>query len=206
MMSKAGRLPRRGAARVLLAAAAAMPAGAGLAQGLNPVVVNLVPEATAESLHARVRGIDRATRRVTLVAASGRTVTVTAGPAVRLDTLNAGDTVNAKYLRSVAFLVTAEGALPSPAMEAALARPARGPGGVALEVTRLRALVVGLDPAARMLDVVDPSGGGVLTVQVTDPQRAALLAELKVGDIVTAVVTESLAVVIEPARGLVAWP
>jgi hypothetical protein len=205
MMSKAGRLPRWGAATGLLAAAAAMPFGAAVAQAVTPVVVNLVPEATAETLHARIRGIDRATRRVTLAAASGRTVTVTAGPMVRLDTLNPGDTVNAKFLRSVAFAVSADANPPANVLQAALARPARGPGGAALQVTRVSALIVGIDPLARTMDVVDPSGGGVLTVLVTDPMRAARLDDLKVGDTVTAVVTETLAVTIEPATGLFPW-
>jgi hypothetical protein len=48
--------------------------------------------------------------------------------------------------------------------------------------------------------MVNPSGGGVYTIHVTDPARQALLGQLKVGDTVTAVVSQALAVSIEPAR------
>ncbi len=59
--------------------------------------------------------------------------------------------------------------------------------------------VVGLDVAAQTVDLVNPSGGGVYTVHVTDPQRVAKLKALKVGDTITAVISEALAVSIDPA-------
>jgi hypothetical protein len=38
-------------------------------------------------------------------------------------------------------------------------------------------------------DLVDASGGGVYTIQVTNPARVALVQQLKVGDTVTVDVT-----------------
>lgn len=60
-------------------------------------------------------------------------------------------------------------------------------------------LVVAIDMAAHSVDLVNPSGGGIYTVEVTDPERIAMLSQIKVGDTITAVVSEALAVSIEPA-------
>jgi hypothetical protein len=47
--------------------------------------------------------------------------------------------------------------------------------------------------------MVNPQGGQVFTFHVTDPDRQARLPMLKVGDTITAVVSETLAVSIQPA-------
>ena len=54
--------------------------------------------------------------------------------------------------------------------------------------------------AAHSIDLVNPSGGGVVTIDVTDPKRIAMLSDLKVGDTITAVVSQALAVSIEPSK------
>jgi Cu/Ag efflux protein CusF len=187
----------------LLPIAGAVPA---FAQG-NPVLSNVIPESAAMTIHARIKSIDPATRMVTLVNPSGQAVTVKAGEAVRLEMLKVGDTVNAKYYRSVAFLISQPGAVaPEDQMKLAVARPVQAPGGVAIRQTTLSGVVVGLNPAANSVDMVDPSGGGVYTLHVSDPARAAALSTLKVGDTVTAVVSEALAVSIEPApKSLFSW-
>ena len=41
--------------------------------------------------------------------------------------------------------------------------------------------------------------GGVYTLHVTDPARIPMLSSLKVGDTITAVVSQAVAVSIEPA-------
>lgn len=171
----------------------------------NPVISNIVPESEAVTIHAKITAMDPATRAVTLVGASGAQVTVTAGPNVRLEMLKVGDRVNAKYYRSVAFMVTP----PSTGSSAAptsndqitqlLARPVQAPGGVGIRTTQVQGTVVGIDLAANSVDVVNPSGGGVYTLHVTDPARIAMLASLKVGDTITAVVSQVVAVSIDPA-------
>jgi hypothetical protein len=141
---------------------------------------------------------------VTLVGANGSSVTVTAGPAVRLELLKVGDTVNAKYYRSVGFVVSPpqpsnSAPVSTDSMATVMARPAKTPGGDAVRLTTLSGTVVGLNVAAHTVDVVNPSGGGVYTIHVTDPQRVAKLSSLSVGDTVTAVISEALAVSITPA-------
>jgi hypothetical protein len=65
---------------------------------------------------------------------------------------------------------------------------------------RLSGTVVGIHPASNALDIVNPGGGGVYTVHVTDPARIALLSQVKVGDTVTAVISDAMAVSIEKAK------
>ena len=43
-------------------------------------------------------------------------------------------------------------------------------------------------------------GRSANTVEVTNPERVAMLSQVKIGDTITAVVSEALAVSIEPAR------
>lgn len=186
------------------AALAALPlAGPGLAQGIGPqtsTVTSPIPHPASVTLQARITAINPETRAVTLTGANGNTVTITAGPLVRLENLKVGDTVNAQYDRAVAFLVSGPGeTIPDDTLAAAAARNPNAPGGGAVSLLRISATVVGIDLDAHSVDLVNPTGGGVLTVVVTDPRRIALLETLKVGDTVTAAVTEALAVSITPA-------
>jgi hypothetical protein len=170
----------------------------------NPVITNAVPESEAVSVHAKITAMNPQTRAVTLSGASGQKVSVTAGPSVRLEMLKVGDQVNAKYYRSVAFMVAPPQAgnsapVSDDQMTQLTAQPVQAPGGVGVRLTKVSGTVVGIDLASNSVDMVNPSGGGVYTMHVTDPARVAMLSTLKVGDTVSAVTSEALAVSIEPA-------
>ncbi len=170
----------------------------------NPTITNAIPASEAVNLQARITAIDPANRWVTLAGASGQQTTVVAGPNVRLELLKVGDRVNAQYYRSVGFAVngpTGGNGVPvsNDKMVELLAQPVTAPGGVGVRLTKISGTVVGIDMSAHSLDVVNPSGGGVYTIDVTDPARLPLLQSLKVGDTVTAVVSQALAVSITPA-------
>ena len=45
---------------------------------------------------------------------------------------------------------------------------------------------------------MNPSGGMVHTLDITDPQRQAALKRVKVGDSLTAIGTEAFAIALEP--------
>ncbi len=164
----------------------------------------VIPSSVEITLVAKIKSIDPATRELVVVGKDGDAVTLDAGPAVRLQLLKKGDTITAKYYRSVAFAFSAPGATVPPNQIAAVAaRPVSAPGGVAVRLTRISGLVVGVDLSSNSVEVVSPSGGAIHTVVVTDPARIALLPQLQVGTTVTAVVSETLAVSIEPApKGL----
>jgi Cu/Ag efflux protein CusF len=190
------------AALLLTCALPALPHAA--AAQTNPTLTNVIPESAAVTLRAKITAIDTGTRAVTLAGASGSAVTLTAGPLVRLDLLKVGDRVNAKYYRSIGFVVNppADGnGVPVSDDEIAqiTAQQAQVPGGVGVRLTRVSGTVVGIDLAAHSVDLVNPSGGAIYTVDVTDPARVALLSTLKLGDTVTAVISQALAVSIEPA-------
>ena len=191
-------------AAACVAAALLLPLGQpAIAQGIGPQanpIVSPVPLPAAVTLQARITALDPATRAITLTGASGQSVTIIAGDAVRFELLHVGDTVNAQYYRSVAFAVAGPGgAAPEDGSAEAMARRVQGPGGVVIKLTRISATVVGIDLAANSIDVVDPSGGGVRTFVVTDPARIAMLPTLNVGDTVTATVSQALAVSVTPA-------
>jgi len=192
------RLSITAAALALLALAG--PAGAQGTTPRPPRATHAVPLPAAVSVQAKITAINAQTRAITLTGANGDAVTLIAGHVVDLSRLKVGDTVNARYYRSIAFLVAGPGAAaPDNAVAAALARKENAPGGDALVLTRISATVVGIDLAAHSIDVVPPSGGGVRTIVVTAPSRVAMLGKLAIGDTITAVVSESLAVSVEPA-------
>ena len=70
----------------------------------NPTLTNVIPQSESATIQAKITAIDTATRTVTLKGGSGETVSVVAGPAVRLEMLKVGDIVNAQYYRSVGFM------------------------------------------------------------------------------------------------------
>jgi Cu/Ag efflux protein CusF len=164
-----------------------------------------VPESEAATAQARIRAINTKTRLVTLTDATGMTFSVTAGPEVRLNLLRVGDRVDMKFYRSVAFAVTPpRGGNGVPAntdqMKQLILQPVEAPGGVVLQLTQISGTIVGIDMASHRLDLVNPSGGGVFSVDVTNPDQIQAMQSLKVGDTVTAVISDAVAVSIEPAR------
>jgi hypothetical protein len=190
---------RYAAMALALAAAVALPTGPVAAQ--NPTVQQIIPDAATETLHGRIIGLNRETRQVILITPGFRYVSVVAVPEIPLDQLNLFDNVNMTFTRSVAFFVSPHANAPADAVAEAVARPVHGPGGRVVRVARISAMVVGVHPASHTVDVVNPSGGGVLTVHVHDSARTAALNSLKPGDIVTAVVAESLASSIQKVTG-----
>jgi hypothetical protein len=174
--------------------------------GMAPstTMTNVIPQAEAVTLQAKITAINPSTRAVTLKGVSGNSVTVTAGPLVRLGLLQVGQTVNAKYYRSVAFVVNPpQGGNGVPVSHAQFTQvtmqPVQAPGGVALRMVKISGTVVGVDLSSNSISVINPSGGRVYTIDVTDPARVAMLPSLRVGDTINAVVSQELAVSITPA-------
>ena len=170
----------------------------------NPTIKDIIPPSEAVTFQAKIRKIDVSTRQIWLVSPTGDKLTVVAGPLVRIELLKKGQTVNATYYRSVAFYVSGpKGGNGTPKsndkMSQAVIQPAQAPGGVAVQVVRISGTVVGIDMASHTISLVNPSGGGVYTIDVTDPSRIMALSSLKVGDTVSAVVSEVLAVSVQPA-------
>jgi Cu/Ag efflux protein CusF len=160
-------------------------------------------ESQTIKVRALVKAIDLTKREVTLVGPQGNVVAVHAGDAVRnLDKVKVGDTVVATYYGSVVLVLSAPGsAIPDDQAAVAAGRAPRGhmPAAAAGVKVVVTGTVVGVDLSAHTISLVDPSGGMVHTFTVTDPHRQAALKRVKLGDTLTAIGTEAVAVALDPA-------
>jgi hypothetical protein len=161
--------------------------------------------AHTESVSARaiVKAVDLPTRMVTLQAAGGNTITLKVGDEVKnLPQVRPGDTVIAHYYTSSAYVLAPPGSkLPDDSLTVAGARAAPGdkPAAAAGSKLVVSGLVVGIDPASHTISLVDPDGGRVRTVNVVTPQGQQSVKFIKIGDTITAIITEAVLVGVEAA-------
>ena len=204
-MMLALRLPIRTvlSCTMLVAAAALLPplAPPALAQASGMFGAGDTDTITAR---ATVKSIDMKTRMVTLVGPRGETMTMKAGDQVQnLAQVKPGDVVVVRYHDSVAYVVAPPGTkLPEDAMAVAAARATPGElpaGGVGAKLV-VTGLVVGVNPAAHTISLVNPAGGEIRTLNVKDPGYQEMLASINVGDTITAVISESLIAAVEPTK------
>ncbi|MBV9654947.1 MAG: hypothetical protein JOZ42_10335 [Acetobacteraceae bacterium] len=171
---------------------------------------NTAGDAALLTATARVVAVDHANRTVRLRGPRNRSFTVAVGPEVQnFDAVQVGDTVTVHYYESVAYTLRKPGATPredSVTEGLATAEPGTLPGGIAARRIRVTGLVTGIDMSAHTLDIVDPNGGGVQTIHVTNPERQRDMEAVQVGDTITATITQALAISVErtataPQRG-----
>jgi hypothetical protein len=155
------------------------------------------------SLRAKVTAIDLGTRMVTLVGPQGRSQTLKVGDEVRnLPQVKVGDTVNVVYHASVTYVLAPRGTkLPDNSVTAAGGRAAPGqmPAAAVGAKIVVTSTVVGIDLARHTLQLVDLDGGLVRTVDVVTPEGQQGMKMVKVGDTITGVASEALAIVVAPA-------
>lgn len=156
------------------------------------------------SLRATVTAIDLKSRKVTLTGPQGNSITLTVSDAVRnLPQVKRGDSVTVRYHRSVTYVVAPPGTKPpensvtAAAGQAAAGQMPAGAVGAKLVIT---GTVVGVDPAAHRLKLVNPSGGPVHTIDVVTPEGQKAMTMIKVGDAITAVATQAVAIAVDPAK------
>jgi len=174
---------------VLLAAAA----GAQTVQQQASTKKGGVEAARLVDLQATVVAIDLAKREVKLRTPEGKELPITAGPQVqRLADLRVGDVVEIQFYESLTLsLSKVEGGTPSRSEVSREQRtePSELPGGIKAKQTTVVAKVKAVDTAASEVTVEGPDGKP-LTLEA-DPE---VLQGVKVGDFVTAVYTEAVAV------------
>ena len=158
------------------------------------------------TVRATVKAVDMKTRTVTLVGPQGETKTMKVGDQVQnLAQVKPGDIVVARFYDSVAYVVAPAGTkLPEDAMAIAEAQAAPGElpaGGVGAKII-VTGLVVGVNPMAHTISLVNPppAGGEIRTLTVKNPEYQQMLPQIKVGDTITAVITEALVAAVEPAK------
>jgi hypothetical protein len=183
-----------GAAIVCMPAVPAMAQAAGMAG---------IGQSDTISVRATVKSVDLKSRTVTLVGPQGNAMTLKVGDEVRnLPQVRPGNKVIVRYHASVAYVLAPKGTrLPDDSLTAGAARAAPGqlPAGAIGSKLVVTGTVVGVDPVAHTLQLVNPSGGMIRTVDVVTPEGQKAMNMIQVGDTITAVITEAVAVAVEPA-------
>jgi hypothetical protein len=150
---------------------------------------------------ATIVSIDPATRHV-VVKSRGQHFTLKAPAEMRnFDQLKPGQTISATYAVQTAFALSPpNGQLPPDTETTMQARAAKGelPAAVVANHIVVTAAILGIDQANHTLRVVSPQGGEVYTVDVKTAAGRAALPKLKVGDKVTAYITEGLLLAAHP--------
>jgi len=199
MASKQHRLnlhPAAGAA-ILVVLALAAPATAFAA--------STTAEHSSQSVTttATVTYIDPATRRIVVRSASGDLVSVKAPPEVQnFSQIKVGDKVKATYTVETEIVISSPNTpLPADTEATVAARAAKGelPAAVVANHVIVTGAVLAIDMANHTLKIVSPQGGEVHTITVKRADRQKAMAKLKVGDKITAYVTESMLLSVHPA-------
>jgi hypothetical protein len=202
-MTRMRELIGASAASVLLVAAAMLhpslsPPAWGQAAGMAGI-----GESDTISLRATVKAVNQKSRTVTLVGPQGNTLTLKVGDEVHnLAQVKPGNKVVVRYHASIAYVLAPSGTkLPDDSMTMAGARatPGQMPGGAVGTRMVVTARVVGVDPVAHTLQLINPSGGLIRTVDVVTPEGQQSMKMVNVGDTITAVITEAIAISVEPA-------
>jgi hypothetical protein len=199
MLHRAMRRLGAVAALSVLAAAGVSLAPPAFAKDAPPPLVNRSHDISDT---VTIKAIDKATRHLTLASSTGESWTVKAPPEVqRFDSLKVGDRIHVTY-RAEVELVLSDPNKPLPTdaagVVAARAREVSTPGGVAVSYITVTGAVLAIDMATHTLKIVNPKGGEVHKVEITREDGKKAMSRLKVGDKITAYVTESLLVSVAP--------
>ncbi len=155
--------------------------------------------ASAVELAARVVGIDKATRTLSLKGPEGDVVDIVASGEVRnFDQIKVGDSVVVRYLEALTLELRKTRAAQGDVVvkeEAAKARPGERPAAAGARQVSLIAEVVAVDPQKSTISLKGPKGR-VVTLKV---QNADQFKVVKQGDQVDVTYTEALALSVEPA-------
>jgi hypothetical protein len=160
-----------------------------------------VAQTRAATIHGTVAAVDKAKQTVTLKGPRGRTVTLQVRDPQKLEAINVGDPVVAKYYESLAFEVKKPGsATPGASAKEAVAssKPGETPAGAVERQITVTTTVAAIDKKAQTVTIKGPDGV-TETVKARDPKN---LDKLKVGDLVEITYTQALAISLDkpPAK------
>ncbi len=155
---------------------------------------------------ATVEAVDMTNRLVTIKGPEGRLVTIRAGEEVKnLPQVKVGDKVNIKYYEGTALNIHKPGKEQpdlGTTVTGGMSRTAplgAKPAGKAERVVTTTVEIVEVDPYKKTISFRAPDKG-YRTVSVKDSHLEHYLKELKAGDVVEVVSTESMAIAVEPAN------
>ena len=149
-----------------------------------------------------IKSIDPATRRLVVLNDAGEAISMTAPEEIRnFDQLRVGHKITATYTLKTEFVLSAPNApLPPDTQTVVAARAGKGerPSGAVANQMVVTGAVVGIDAANHRLKIVSPQGGEVHDVKVTSADGLKAFDKVKVGDKITAYVSESLMLAANP--------
>jgi len=166
------------------AALVPMMLSAPAAAQANPTMTNVVPDGGTFAIRGKLDAMNAGARTLAITPEKAAPVPFVVAPSVSLADVKVGDVVSAHYNRSVTFVVGSPTVPVATNTTATVGQVATTPGGIGPEAATIVGRVVKVDNASSF-DVVNPTGGGVYTIQTTDPTREALIQTLKAGDSIT---------------------
>jgi hypothetical protein len=196
-MSKASGIRRARIAGIAIALWIVPLAAMGFPGGLRaqtPAVDQGVDEVEVIHATATVEKIDLQKRKVTLLLENGKHKTYKVDNSVQnLDQVKVGDHLKISYTEEIIILVgkTNEAASQAAAGEVGVAPKGAKPGIVMVETSALSAKVLAVDPEKRRVTLEEPDGKKK-TVKLG--KKVTNLDQLKVGDSIDMVMTDSLVV------------
>lgn len=179
--------------------AAALPAAAQTDAAAASPLSKVKRGATVLSVVGEVTAVDTANRTVAIKGPAGNEETFKVSPDVKnFEQTKVGDRVRLTYRVAVAVALKKGGGGIRERVESsggATAAPGQKPGGIAVEQTAIVADVVAVNTAKNFV-TLKGADGKLVDVRVRDPK---VMKEVKAGDQVEALITESVAVGVRPA-------
>jgi len=186
---------------VVAVAVVATLCGGGLAFGQGQPIVG-IQTVTAYFSDVRISAVDPNARTVTIAFPDGATRTHNVSPAVAtFSATRIGDAVSVGFEDRLTFVLSGPNTATPRDRNAAVAG-ARAAGstvvGAGAAQTVANWWVVGVDPGASTLTLVNPNGGPVRTFKVETQVGREQLPRVKVGDSLTAINSQVLVISITP--------
>ena len=151
----------------------------------------------AVTITAEVYGVEKIDRTLWLIGPDKNIVEIDVSEdAKNFNQLNIGDIVNITYYESVSIFLGSPGELPEENTGEMIFRAPEGetPGGVALEISDISAVVVSIDKENRFITLKGPLGNSFTTYV---DESAIYFDKLNVGDVIHARYTKALAIDVE---------
>jgi len=191
-------LKRRGMITIAVLGATFAPAGI---RAQDQAIVG-IQTVTTYSADVRITAVDPAARTVTVTYPDGAVRTHTVSPAVaNFGATRVGDMVTIAFEDRLAFVLS-DRKTPTPSNRdvsvVGTASAGRNLTGVSASQAVGTWWVVGVNPAANTITLVNPASGPVRTYNVTTQAGRDQLSRVQVGDSLTAINSQLLAVSITP--------
>jgi hypothetical protein len=159
----------------------------------NPTMKNVVPDGGEFAIEGKLQAIDPGAGTLTIAPNEGSPMPMKVSPGVDLTNVSVGDVASVHFKRSVTFLVGSPqvpvGHVP---VTSTVDQVAKTPGGIGYDEAIIVGRVLKVD-GRNSFDVVNANGGGVYTIQTTDPTRQVAISVLKPGDSITVSVSPLIA-------------